>query len=275
MDIDLLKTFIEVSQTQHFGRAADNLFITQSAVSARIRLLENQLSCQLFQRNNKKVSLNHEGQLFLQHAKKILNQWQLAKAELEQGHNANDTFKVASLNLLWPIGLANLAQHTTGSVQLNSFTSELLPQFVERYDGHIISSPHPLLLKHDKMALGELELVAVCSRKFLQAPTKSYIHLPWGNSFERFIEKQGLKPPFCKHVDSLSAALVLLQQQATFIYLPSSFHVQFDDISTLQACKTMALPLSLYSLPTSDSGQRNTVFKAAQQALWLTNNNKR
>jgi DNA-binding transcriptional LysR family regulator len=30
MDLDLLNTFIEVSKTRHFGKAADNLYITQS-----------------------------------------------------------------------------------------------------------------------------------------------------------------------------------------------------------------------------------------------------
>ena len=43
MDIDLLRTFVEVSSTRHFGKAAQNLFVTQSAVSARIRLLERTL----------------------------------------------------------------------------------------------------------------------------------------------------------------------------------------------------------------------------------------
>ena len=40
MDIDLLRTFLEVYRTRHFGRTAENLYLTQSAVSARIRLLE-------------------------------------------------------------------------------------------------------------------------------------------------------------------------------------------------------------------------------------------
>ncbi|KKK52296.1 hypothetical protein LCGC14_3106360, partial [marine sediment metagenome] len=43
MDIDLLKTFVEVVRTRHFGKAAENLYITQSAVSFRIRQLEQGL----------------------------------------------------------------------------------------------------------------------------------------------------------------------------------------------------------------------------------------
>ncbi len=40
MDTELLKTFLEVSRTRHFGRAAESLYLTQSAVSFRIRQLE-------------------------------------------------------------------------------------------------------------------------------------------------------------------------------------------------------------------------------------------
>ncbi|MFT7130916.1 MAG: DNA-binding transcriptional LysR family regulator [Gammaproteobacteria bacterium] len=37
MDIELLKTFLEVQNTRRFGRVAENLYIMQAAVSARIK----------------------------------------------------------------------------------------------------------------------------------------------------------------------------------------------------------------------------------------------
>ncbi|WP_082880488.1 MULTISPECIES: LysR family transcriptional regulator [unclassified Oleiphilus] len=39
MDIELLRTFLEVKNTRHFGKAAENLYLTQAAVSARIKQL--------------------------------------------------------------------------------------------------------------------------------------------------------------------------------------------------------------------------------------------
>ena len=39
MDITTLKTFLEVAKVKHFGRAADNLYVTQSAVSARVKAI--------------------------------------------------------------------------------------------------------------------------------------------------------------------------------------------------------------------------------------------
>ena len=38
--IRVYKTFIQVAESRHFGRAAENLYITQAAVSARIKQLE-------------------------------------------------------------------------------------------------------------------------------------------------------------------------------------------------------------------------------------------
>ena len=54
MNTDLLRTFLEVAKTRHFGLAAENLYLTQSAVSSRIKQLETTLGVQLFtrQRNN-------------------------------------------------------------------------------------------------------------------------------------------------------------------------------------------------------------------------------
>lgn len=41
MDIAHLKTFLEIYRIRHFGKAAEKLFITQSAASARIKILED------------------------------------------------------------------------------------------------------------------------------------------------------------------------------------------------------------------------------------------
>lgn len=62
MDTELLKTFLEVSRTRHFGRAAESLYLTQSAVSFRIRQLENQLGVNLFTRHRNNIRLTAAGE---------------------------------------------------------------------------------------------------------------------------------------------------------------------------------------------------------------------
>ena len=51
MDIRVFKTFLQVAKTKHFGHAAENLFITQAAVSARIKQLEEFYDSTLFIRD--------------------------------------------------------------------------------------------------------------------------------------------------------------------------------------------------------------------------------
>lgn len=82
MDTELLKTFLEVSRTRHFGRAAESLYLTQSAVSFRIRQLENQLGANLFTRHRNNIRLTPAGERLLPYAETLMSTWQLAKKEV-------------------------------------------------------------------------------------------------------------------------------------------------------------------------------------------------
>ncbi|MFT7387688.1 MAG: DNA-binding transcriptional LysR family regulator [Candidatus Endobugula sp.] len=73
MDIHLLKAFVIAAEERSFSIAAERLHITQSAVSKRIALLEQQLSLILFDRVARKVYLTESGELLLPRAKLILD----------------------------------------------------------------------------------------------------------------------------------------------------------------------------------------------------------
>ncbi|NNJ98626.1 MAG: LysR family transcriptional regulator, partial [Gammaproteobacteria bacterium] len=57
MDIQNIQAFLSVSETGSFSRAADALFLTQPAISKRIRSLEQSLGVALFDRIGKSVRL--------------------------------------------------------------------------------------------------------------------------------------------------------------------------------------------------------------------------
>ena len=57
MDITLARTFLEIVTTGNFLRAAERLHVTQTAVSARMRALEELLGRKLFVRNKAGASL--------------------------------------------------------------------------------------------------------------------------------------------------------------------------------------------------------------------------
>jgi LysR family hydrogen peroxide-inducible transcriptional activator len=69
-----LKYFIAVSETMHFGKAAERCFVSQPTLSGQIKKLEEELGVSLFERTNRSVAITPVGDLVLQHAKRLLEQ---------------------------------------------------------------------------------------------------------------------------------------------------------------------------------------------------------
>lgn len=67
-----LQVFVTVVEKQNFSRAAEELHMTQPAVSQYIRTLETNVGTRLLERSNKYVHLNKVGEIVYHHAKEIL-----------------------------------------------------------------------------------------------------------------------------------------------------------------------------------------------------------
>jgi len=73
MTLNQLEYFIAVAETLNFTKAAQNLYISQTAVTLQIKALENQIKVKLFNRTNRHVELTPAGNVFLNEAKAIIN----------------------------------------------------------------------------------------------------------------------------------------------------------------------------------------------------------
>jgi LysR family positive regulator for ilvC len=82
MDTRLLKQFVTLAETLHFGRASDICHVSPSALSRRIRQLETDVGARLFERDNRSVELTSAGQRFLGYARDSLAQWDAFRNEL-------------------------------------------------------------------------------------------------------------------------------------------------------------------------------------------------
>jgi DNA-binding transcriptional LysR family regulator len=87
MDIDQLKTFLEVCRQKSFSRAAEKIHVTQPTISAQIRSLETYLGHRLLERGGGKVTLTAAGRVFEPFAENCLsrlNHMVMTLADLER-----------------------------------------------------------------------------------------------------------------------------------------------------------------------------------------------
>lgn len=97
MNISHLKVFIAIVQAASISKAADNLHLTQPAVSMQIQSLEQSIGYQLLIRSNRGVQLTEYGKLFLSYAQSFLTLWGNLQHDLKQiGVNDAVTLQVGT-----------------------------------------------------------------------------------------------------------------------------------------------------------------------------------
>ena len=82
-DFRQVKAFVAVAEKGSFTLAAKEIYLTQSAVSHSIRALEEQLDCKLLDRSRRKVELTPEGIVFLKRCRRVMQELDDAKRDLE------------------------------------------------------------------------------------------------------------------------------------------------------------------------------------------------
>ena len=188
MDIELLRTFLEVSRTRHFGQAADSMFLTQAAVSARIKTLENLLGVSLFIRKKRDIQLTPEGNRLISRADRLISEWRKIRQEISAG-GASRQLSVGGSLRLWDIILQRwliLMREALPELALilESHTPELLTR--KLLDGVLdlafMLEPPQLEILHTR-AVGKLLLRLVSNRPgetLEQALGKGYLMVDWG-----------------------------------------------------------------------------------------------
>ena len=73
MNIDQLKAFQRVASRESFTKAAQELFLTQSAVSQQIRSLEEEIGSRLFDRSGRRIRLTGEGEILLTYTQRLFD----------------------------------------------------------------------------------------------------------------------------------------------------------------------------------------------------------
>ena len=95
MNINQLRYFISVANTRSFSLAAEENYITQTAMSQQIQALEETVGCKLINRSTRPISLTSAGVSFLGDAKQILARLQEATERANEAANGiSGTLKI-------------------------------------------------------------------------------------------------------------------------------------------------------------------------------------
>lgn len=87
MDLRELHYFIILAEEGNISRAAERLYMTQPSLSHFIQQLETSLHSRLFVRTYRGIRLTPSGECFLNHAKKMMDEYQSAKSEISDMEN--------------------------------------------------------------------------------------------------------------------------------------------------------------------------------------------
>ncbi|TMN37095.1 LysR family transcriptional regulator [Pseudoalteromonas sp. S2755] len=222
MDIDLLKTFVEVVKTRHFGRAAENLYITQSAVSFRIRQLEQSLGVNLFIRQRNNIQLTAPGERLLPHAKMILTGMQRAKVDVALANNMHKQLSLSGTANIWDAFLQFGINHIVSAMPGVSLVAEVKAQqestrlLLERtLDLAVLFDPP----KVDELVVKPISDLAIIPVSTFDNATKEdffdnqYVYVDWGTAFSLWHAKQftGSTPPYFRTSTGRIALDLILQ----------------------------------------------------------------
>jgi len=140
MDILNLQTFVAVADTGSFSRAAEQLHLTQPAVSKRIAALETEVDLRVFDRIGRRVSLTEAGRALLPRARRILLEVEDSRRALSRinrhvvGPLRAGTSHHIGLHRLPPVLREYTRRHPGVHLDMHFMDSEQACQSVERGD---------------------------------------------------------------------------------------------------------------------------------------------
>jgi LysR family transcriptional regulator, benzoate and cis,cis-muconate-responsive activator of ben and cat genes len=117
MTIPQLKNFLVLAEVLNFRKASEDTYIAQPALSRQIRMLEEEVGAELFDRTKKQIKLTPSGEYFAKEVVKILNQLNQSIQKAESIHKGT----AGEMR----IGHASSAMHTILPALLHHFATVL------------------------------------------------------------------------------------------------------------------------------------------------------
>lgn len=250
MELEQLKAFLTVARTHNFTRAAEELNVVQSTITARIKMLEQIVGKELFKRRTRSVEITPAGESLYPYVEQVMELMQngLATARLQPDFESR--LVIGGLNSIWDSSLF------TKLYQFHTQNKEMAIRLVTDHSDHIsqriqngtvdvglvyipprTSSLKVIPLKEESLQLvGTPALVdqlgSISAKELLRLP---FIHFNWGPPFEEWFEKEvSSHDSAAFRVDHTGVAVRLLLQGEGVGFLLDSIAEEYIKENRLQ-----------------------------------------
>ncbi len=190
MNLASVKTFLAVVRTRNLNKAAEQLHVTQSTVTARLDSLEQALGQKLLLRSRRGAELTKAGFAFQRHAEVLVQTWDLARKAVGLPRNFSGLFSLACHGEFWTglgEGLLERIKQEHPDLALEAWPGELAD--IQRWlaSGLVDAALSPEVLGASGLAsrtLMQERLVQVSSvRRFAQRWDPAYIFVDMGAAY--------------------------------------------------------------------------------------------
>ncbi len=231
MDVKVFRTFLELAKVRHFGRAAENLYITQAAVSARIKQLESYFDTQLFIRDRNNIKLTSAGERLISYAEVMVTTLQQAKLELSLEDGKALQLTMGGTPNIWDAYLQNCLSIVTDSFGGYGFMAEVMGR--EMLSRSLLERTLDMAFAFDQIKADELNCKKVADVVLVLVSTEQdsldtvfehkYVYVDWGTRFaSEHSERHPKIPAPYLRTSTARIALDFILEKGGATYLPVS-----------------------------------------------------
>jgi len=260
MELRQIRQFMALAEAKHFYKAADNIGLTQSALTQAISKLEHEFELQLFVRSKTGSILTEHGQRLFDHAKVITGQIEAAETELKaRARQLGEEIKIGVVRslgddiLIKAISLFKRQYPHHNVTVIKEWSADLAVLLAEGeidfafLSDHFLSTDMPELqrellfrdhvqvvvgVKHDLYPRRRLRLSDLSDHQWVAVSTSS----DWPEFLARVFTSADVPPP--RHVvrtNSMTLATALIQcGEAVGIVSPKLFHSSNRHMGTVK-----------------------------------------
>lgn len=225
MELQQLKYFKTVAQTEKISDAAGELFVSAPALSTSIARLEKELGTKLFDRTGNRITLNRQGQIFLKYVHRVFSELDNAQEELQQSllpQEQHISF-VSTNTLIW-VNLiaaftAESSHYTLSSSRISisqlaksgmpvqhnfllAYESEIAPEYADQLDSIGLFRVTPMVMIHKDHPLSRkqaLDIREIANERFFLPMPDASLYARLQQLFELY-QLPFPKDNYCAHL---------------------------------------------------------------------------